>query len=469
MKGLALEPISAHVFERPITLRLPFKFGDTTVTEATQCFLRLTARLPSGELAYGWAAQLMVPRWFDKNPALSNQDTVEHLRLSVRHAVKDWSYLSAQSLAAGSEMLTAQVKTSLVGMGGSKLSAGFGPALVQQALFDAICRVTKTHALSALNLDFAGFSDNAPPDLQSKDVMAFVSARKPVHTIVWRHTVSHDSPIRESEPDADSSDGLPVSLESVIQATNCSAFKIKLTGDVQKDLTRLLSLARYLDVVLTDYLVTLDANEQYQPDDLVLLCKAIKVHPGLKLFSSAIAFIEQPFPRAIALARSIPDLPWPLVLDESDDDDDVFARGLDLGYRGITLKSCKGLSRAVYNSVRAVLRNQFHPGSVLISAEDLTCQPGLCIQQDTLFSALLGAKHIERNGHFFGGDMQGAPEAERAAYLKHHNDVYSSQHGQITLDVREGKIHLNSLYCPGFASRVLPVFHSDSAVFQWER
>ncbi len=48
-----------------------------------------------------------------------------------------------------------------------------------------------------------------------------------------------------------------------------------------------------------------------------------------------------------------------------------------------------------------------------MSAEDLTTQGGIAVQQDLLLASLVGATHIERNGHHYVDGMGGAPQAEQ--------------------------------------------------------
>jgi hypothetical protein len=43
-------------------------------------------RLADGRTAEGCAAEMMVPKWFDKNPALTNEQNFEQLRFALRDA-----------------------------------------------------------------------------------------------------------------------------------------------------------------------------------------------------------------------------------------------------------------------------------------------------------------------------------------------------------------------------------------------
>ena len=50
------------------------------------------------------------------------------------------------------------------------------------------------------------------------------------------------------------------------------------------------------------------------------------------------------------------------------------------------------------------------PGRYFMSAEDLTTQAGVAVQQDLALATLIGATHVERNGHHYVDGMTGAPQ-----------------------------------------------------------
>ena len=85
---------SVELFERPVTLRLPFRFGAATVTHCPQAFVRVEAAI-GGRTVVGATAELMVPKWFDKSPALTHEQNFEQLREALRLA-RD-AYLSADA------------------------------------------------------------------------------------------------------------------------------------------------------------------------------------------------------------------------------------------------------------------------------------------------------------------------------------------------------------------------------------
>ena len=60
--------------ERDVRLRLPFRSGAVTPTEATEAFARVRVTLKDGRSAWGQAAEIPAPKCFDKDPARSNAD-----------------------------------------------------------------------------------------------------------------------------------------------------------------------------------------------------------------------------------------------------------------------------------------------------------------------------------------------------------------------------------------------------------
>ena len=83
---ITLRVRKVELFERPVTLRLPFRFGAATVTHCPQAFVRVEADVIGRGVFVGAAAELMVPKWFDKSPALTHEQNFEQLRESLRLA-----------------------------------------------------------------------------------------------------------------------------------------------------------------------------------------------------------------------------------------------------------------------------------------------------------------------------------------------------------------------------------------------
>jgi L-alanine-DL-glutamate epimerase-like enolase superfamily enzyme len=429
------------LFERDVRLRMPFRFGIVTLTEAPQAFARVRIRLENGVEAEGAAAEMLVPKWFDKNPALSNEDNIEQLRTSL--ALARGIYGSGANTAFGH--FQAHYRDQIERAASRQLNAlvaCFGPALIDRALVDALCRGLGISFYDAIRRNVVGLELPAP----------FLESLHAAPQIAARHTVGLLDPITATEQPI--ADGLPQTLEQVIARYGHRWFKLKVGGDVKADVERLVAIAGVLDR-LGEYHATLDGNEQYENVDGVLeLWRRMKGEARLRRLVASIVFIEQPIKRQNALGADISALAKdkPVIIDESDDTLDAFARAKSLGYRGVSSKTCKGLYKSIINAARCAEWGKGY----FMSGEDLTLQAGLAVQQDLALVSLLGITHVERNGHHYVNGMAGLPAGEQDAFLRAHPDLYERSHGAVRLRIAKGQIAIGSLGGAGYASGAMP-------------
>jgi hypothetical protein len=309
------------------------------------------------------------------------------------------------------------------------------------------------------------------------DFDAFLASLVPAASIGLRHTVGLADPLTAAEVSEPLHDGLPQTLEEVLARYAPQHFKIKLSGQIGADLDRLRAIASVLDRSEREYRLTLDGNEQV-PDTaaLVELVQRMRAEQALARLTDSVSFIEQPFHRSAALqpGRRAPDIGWPLLIDESDGTLEAFAQARDLGWQAVSSKTCKGLYKSLLNAARCAAWNAQAgtPGRYFQSAEDLTLQPGLALQQDLALVSLLGIPHVERNGHHYVDGMRGRPEAEQQAFALAHPDLYeqvTAPDGQRLTRVRiqGGQLAIGSLASgPGFASAAVPDFGAMASM-QW--
>lgn len=450
-----------ELFERPVRLRLPFRFGVITLTACPQAFARVRITTPAGASAVGMAAEMMVPKWFDKRPQVSHEDNVEHLRDVLRLARA--AYLSdarpgtafghfARHYEAHQHAAAARDYNGLL--------ANFGPALIDRAVLDAQCRLLGLSFYQAMQANLPGIGPGLPA-FADLDIARFLAQRQPAATIQARHTVGLVDALTAADLSHSVADGLPETLEQVIDRHGHRFFKLKLGGDLEADLDRLKAIAAVIDRIRSPYQLSLDGNEQFQnAEQLDTLLARMREAPALARLMRSILFIEQPIHRGEALQADFRGhrLGVPVIIDESDATLDTFVQARERGYAGISSKTCKGLYKSVLNAARCEAWNQAEaqgPG-FFMSAEDLTTQAGLAVQQDLALVNLLGITHVERNGHHYVNGMADLPEAEQQAFLSAHPDLYERSHGAVRLVITGGAIDLGSLACPGFASAAWP-------------
>jgi hypothetical protein len=457
-----LRLIEVQAFERAVKLRLPFRFGVVTLREAPQLFVRARIRLADGREGEGVSAELLVPKWFDKSPALSNDDNFDQLRRSVTIARRHIMGAGEQTAFGLSAAANAGHRAACAAASLNGLVASFGIALIERAVIDALGRLDKVPAAALVRDNRLGLNAALTPDLAGFDLDAFLATCKPADTIHARHTVGLVDAITRADTQANRlDDGLPESLEEVIAIYGHRYFKLKVGGDLDADIERLVRIASVLDRATEPYKATLDGNEQYENVDAVMaLWRRMGEDKRLARLKASLLLIEQPITRAQALSKPVHALARDIAveIDESDADFDVFPRARDLGYRGISAKSCKGFYRALLNSARVAHYNNQGDGHYVMSAEDLTTQGGIAVQQDLMLASLVGAVHVERNGHHYVDGMAGAPQAEQDAFLTAHGDLYKrAGNGRARLDISNGMVSLRSMaQAQGLATAVMP-------------
>lgn len=455
--------------ERPVALRLPFRFGVVTLTECPQAFAHVRIELADRRSTWGGAAELMAPKWFDKNLHLSNADNFDQLR-SVLHRARD-AYLGDASPDTAFGHFARHHDThqaTCAARGFNPLLASYGPALLDRAILDALCRVVGVSFDAAMRGNLAGIHARHA-QFAGFDWPGFLGALgAPADTIAARHTVGLVDAITDADVVHPVHDGLPESLQQVVARYGHRHFKLKVGGKVDDDVARLSAIASVLDRIHGDIVVTLDGNEQYDSADGVAeLLARMRALPALQRLWRAIAFIEQPIHRRSALTTDVQAIAAvkSVIVDESDGELDAFEQAKARGYTGISSKTCKGVYRSLLNAARCAKWNRAAgTPRYFMSGEDLTTQAGLAVQQDLALVNLLGITHVERNGHHYVNGMAALPAAEQQAFLDAHPDLYERSHGAVRLRIRNGRLAIASLAAPGYASAAQPDWHTMAAL-----
>jgi len=451
-----------RLYERDVHLRMPFRFGVVTLTEAPQCFVRVRIELADGRSQWGGAAELLAPKWFDKNLALSNEDNFDQLRLALRLAAD--AYIDGKARTAFGHFAAhyaEQIET-CASHGLNSLVANYGPAQLDRAILDALFLALGCSFYEGIRDNLAGVDPallgSRASDLAGFDLPRFLARLTPAASIAARHTVGLVDVIGGHPGQV--GDDLPESLEEVVAAYGHRHFKLKVGGNLDADLARLIEIAAVLDRMAEPYFVTLDGNEQYNDIAALLeLWRRMQDAPQLQQLIAGILFIEQPITRTHALDGDISALSSvkPVIIDESDDELSVFPRARSLGYTGVSSKCCKGLYKSILNAARCAHWNaEAGVPRYFMTGEDLTTQAGLAVQQDLALVNVIGIRHVERNGHHYVNGMTGLSPSEQARFLAAHPNLYENRFGAVRLKIHAGQLDIGSLAGPGFASGAYP-------------
>jgi L-alanine-DL-glutamate epimerase-like enolase superfamily enzyme len=435
-------------FERRVDFARPFQFGVSIVAAAPQVFVRVAVDVEGIGTSVGASAEMMAPKWFDKRPALSPEATISELRRALWIARE--LYLSESGLETPFGLHAARVQAQREACAKEDipaLAAMFGPAEIDKAIIDAVLRAHQISFFEGMVANIAGIDVALTPDIDDGALVHFLETRSPPAQVAVRHTVG----LRDDIDD----------LRAEALAMGCRYFKLKLGGDVAADAVRLAAIGKVLDAVANatgrPVAVTVDANEQYADmAALADLCARLDDDDRLSSIANRLLYIEQPLPRDLTSGTPLGRLDsHAIIIDEADDGYDAFPKAKALGYRGVSSKSCKGVYKALLNGARAATWST-GSASYFVAAEDLTCQPGLALQQDVALGACLGVSHAERNGHHYVDGFAGAPQAEAEAFLAAHPDLYHRTADGIRVAIHDGALSTGSLVGRGFASSVHP-------------
>jgi L-alanine-DL-glutamate epimerase-like enolase superfamily enzyme len=434
-------------FERAIPFAKPFRFGSVVITASVQVFVRVGIEIEGNGTFVGASAEMLASKWFDKRAHLSPPQTVDGLRRSLSIARELYLAGTGFDTAFGHHAAVIGAQVEACGKEDiPPLAAAFGPAEIDKAILDALLRGTGVSFFDGMADNIAGIDARLAPDLRDGEIAHFLAGRQRLERVAVRHTVGLDDKIEGAGGVAD-----------IRENAGARYFKLKLNGNPEHDVARLIGIGNELAKLSNDYQVTLDANEQYADlAALGALVDRLDRDGALKPIASKLLYIEQPMPRDITRASPLGALAGrDFIIDEADDSFDAFPVARALGYRGISSKSCKGIYKSIVNATRAA-KWSAEGGKYFVTGEDLTCQAGLAVQQDLALGALIGVTHAERNGHHYVDGFAETPAAEAQAFLSAHPDLYVGCGNKIRIAIHDGDLLTGSLTAPGFATSVHP-------------
>jgi L-alanine-DL-glutamate epimerase-like enolase superfamily enzyme len=433
-----------------------------------------------GRPALGMTSEGLPPKWFTKNPDTSSEADIAEMLAVIQNAVR-LALLHGRQPATYYQFIQALTSEQRLWASRHEYPAllwRLGVSLVERALLDALCRSLQTPLHEVLQTSAPGIVWQEVHPALPGNRPDFLPAA-PSETVGARHTVGLADPLRATEiPPADRlEDGLPQALDECIRAYGLRYFKIKLSGSEEVDITRLTAIAHVLETECPeDIAITLDGNENFADIAAFRRCyERLHAEPALEGLLRNVLWVEQPLHRRTALADSVgPALhEWPeaphLLIDESDGESADVSRALDLGYAGVSHKNCKGILKGLANAAQIHFRRVQSPERQwFLSGEDLVNIGPLPLLQDLAVQALLGASHVERNGHHYFLGLSMYPGDLGAKTAESHPDLYQkNEHGLVTLRIEAGQINLASVNAAPFGTLVQPDLTGLPTVKEW--
>jgi len=465
------------------TTRIPFRYGSACLTKCPQAVLRVEIR-EQGRTQAGYSGDCLPPSWFDKSPDKDFRQQIDEMFQVINMAQRTFTdvfrsgaeperffdgWLSAH-YAVHQEAQTLRF---------TPLLASFGVSLVERAMMDAYLRLRGIGLATALKANVFGIvAGEVHPELQGKQPVDWLP-EEPTLEVYVRHTVGLGDPLTAAEIDEEErlDDGLPQSLEQTIQQTGTQYLKIKLGNSLDHDIARLTTIAALTERHRGgDYKLTLDGNELYKSAaDFDELIAAIESNESLQVLWGNTLAIEQPLARHIALeeeqTRGIRQLSQqkPVIIDESDGELHSYSKAIELGYRGVSSKNCKGPIRSILNAGLTWNQNLANPRPAYIMTGEDLCSVGVIpTQADLCLASCLGLTHVERNGHHYHPGLTYLPAQERDAAVAAHGDFYTRRGDMIVPHLRNGKFEIGSLHGVGFGFQVLPDMEARQSPDEWQ-
>ena len=434
----------------PVETRVPLKFGSETLLTVTCARAKVTLEDRNGNVACGWGETPLSVQWVwpSSVPYTERHAALIDFCKVLKSAWLDFDQFGHPielSHSFQQDVLHARQDEFNAARGGEPMPylAGLVAASVfDQAIHDAYgvlhnVDIYKTYNKEFMSQDLSQFltpKTGGDFSFSGKYPADFLVDNPPTKLPVW-HLVGGLDPITPDELTGDEpDDGYPVLLKDWIQRDGLECLKIKLRGnDAAWDYERLLaigelSLQTGVKWLTADFNCTVE-DPQYVND---ILDRFAADH---KQIYDLILYVEQPFPYDLEELRidvhSVSERK-PLFLDESAHDWKFVKLGLELGWSGVALKTCKTQTGALLSLCWA----KAHGMPLMV--QDLT-NPMLAQIPHVRLAAHAGTiMGVESNGMQFYPDASQPEEAIHPGLFKRRNGV----------------LDLSTIKGPGFGYRV---------------
>lgn len=407
-KGVRIENVSIS-FE-DFHYRAPYRFGGRDVDRVTLLNVAMTVRPRSGRLARGVGSMTMGNVWAFPSKTMSYDTTLGAMKaLAARirtimanyneyaHPVEVNARLEPAFLKAASEV-SVELK---LGEPIPKLCTLVTASPFDAALHDAFGKAHGVSAYAALGSEYLApdLSKFLTAEFRGEHLDRYI-LKSPKARLAVFHSVGASDAIVEGDIRQRIGDGLPETLAEWIPANGLTHFKIKLDGNnLDWDVERVLKINRVVEEEerkrgVSRWFYSLDFNERCPNVEYLLdFIKRVKEKaPG---GFERIQYIEQPTARDLERDRAN-DMHRasklvPVVIDESLTGLDRLLLAREMGYTGIALKACKGISPSLLMAAAGQKYKMF------LCVQDLTC-PGLALLESAGLAAHVpGADTIEAN------------------------------------------------------------------------
>ena len=390
--------------------RTPYKFGGKEVDRVTMLNVRCRLYSKAGKTAEGRASMPLGNVWSFPAPDIPYDATLGAMKaLAERAAAITRSYRQfAHPLDMNRELepeyLKAAAETSRqlhLPQPIPKLCTLVTASPLDAALYDAFGKLHGRNSFAIAGREFVrhDLSHYLNGEFRGEYLDQYI-AREPAKKIRMYHSVGASDPLTAAEITKPIGDGLPETLEDWIPYSGVTALKVKLNGnDLAWDIDRVASIHHVTSEAqakrgFTDWIHSLDFNERC-PNVQYLLDFDRRLNDKAPDAFRRVQYIEQPTARDLAKDRANTMFEAaklrPVVIDESLTGLDALLLAREMGYTGVALKACKGMSQTLLLAAAAQKYKMFR------CVQDLTCPGAAFVQSVGIAAHVPGVSALEAN------------------------------------------------------------------------
>ena len=436
----------------PVETRVPLKFGSEVLSSVTCARVKVNVEKLDGRKAEGFGETPLSVQWVwpsDTSYSIRYQALVDFCKLIAER----WENFvsTGHCIEIGHELIMKDLPIALDEFNQSRLPLTepmpWLAALVCASAFDLAIHdaygvvnevpTYQTYGKEFLSSDLSCFLESSIDSnisFESRFPSDFLELKPPSDIPVW-HLVGGLDPLDEDDLKGDEpDDGYPVHLREWIERDSLNCLKIKLRGnDNHWDYTRMVKIGEIAQEMKVEHLSTDFNCTVTDPAYVNEILDRLKQDETETY--NRILYVEQPFPYDLEKNRidvhSVSSRK-PLFMDESAHDWKHVRLGMELGWTGVALKTCKTQTGALLSLCWA----RAHGMDLMV--QDLT-NPMLAQIPHVLLGAHAGTiMGVESNG------MQFYPEAS-IREAKVHPGIYLR---------RDGTLNLSTIKGAGFGYRI---------------
>jgi L-alanine-DL-glutamate epimerase-like enolase superfamily enzyme len=374
--------------------RAPYKFGGKEVDRVTMLNVRCRMQSQSGKSAEGFAAMPMGNVWSFPAPGVPYETTLGAMKAlaeriaGITRSFHEFAHPLDVNRELEPEYLKAAAEDSI-----PKLCTLVTASPIDAALYDAFGKLHGRNGFAVAGREFVrhDLSHYLNGEFRGEYLDRYI-ARQSTKKIRMYHSVGASDPLTAAEIVRPIGDGLPETLEEWIPYSGVTALKIKLNGnDLAWDVDRVASIHRLAG---RDCIYSLDFNERC-PNVQYLLEFDHRLSEKTPDAFRRVQYIEQPTARDLAKDRANTMFEAaklrPVVIDESLTGLDALMLAREMGYTGVALKACKGMSQTLLLAAAAQKYKMFR------CVQDLTCPGAALVQSVGIAAHIPGVSALEAN------------------------------------------------------------------------